>query len=72
MPLWCARAFAAFHASWFSFFSTFFSTFAAAPLAVYLKKDTTLGLTRQQLQYGNLASVTANIICRFLMGIVRD
>jgi len=62
----------AFHASWFGFFSTFFSTFAAAPLAVYLKKDTTLGLTREQLQYGNLASVTANIICRFLMGIVCD
>jgi NNP family nitrate/nitrite transporter-like MFS transporter len=66
----CARA--AFHAAWIGFFSTFFSTFAPAPLAATLKKDTTLGLTRIQLQYGNLASVTANIVCRFLMGIVCD
>jgi len=62
----------AFHASWFGFFSTFFSTFAAAPLAPILLKKTTLGLTRKELQYGNIASVTANIICRFLMGIVCD
>jgi len=62
----------AFHASWLGFFSTFFSTFAPAPLAATLKKPSTLGLTRQQLQYGNLASVTSNIVCRFLMGIVCD
>ena len=66
----CTRA--AFHASWLGFFSTFFSTFAPAPLAATLKKPSTLGLTRQQLQYGNLASVTSNIVCRFLMGIVCD
>ena len=62
----------AFHASWFGFFSTFFSTFAPAPLAPVLKKSTTLGLTRAQIGAGNLASVTSNIICRFLMGIVCD
>ena len=62
----------AFHASWFGFFSTFFSTFAPAPLAPVLKKSTTLGLTRKELQYGNLASVTSNIVCRFLMGLVCD
>ena len=62
----------AFHASWFGFFATFFSTFAAAPLAPILLKKETLGLTREQLQYGNIGSVTANIVCRFLMGIVCD
>ena len=62
----------AFHASWFGFFSTFFSTFAAAPLAGVLKDPSTLGLTRPQLQMGNIASVTANIVCRMLMGVVCD
>jgi len=62
----------AFHASWFGFFSTFFSTFAPAPLAPVLKKSTTLGLERSQLAMGNLMSVTSNIVCRFLMGIVCD
>ena len=62
----------AFHASWFGFFATFFSTFAPAPLAPVLKKSTTLGLKRTELAMGNLMSVTSNIICRFLMGIVCD
>ena len=62
----------AFHASWFGFFSTFFSTFAPAPLAPILKQKNTLALTRPQLQMGNLASVTSNIVCRFLMGLVCD
>merc|ERR1719460_2318194 len=62
----------AFHASWFGFFVTFFSTFAPAPLAPILKKSTTLGLTRPQLQLGGIFSVTSNIVCRFLMGLVCD
>ena len=62
----------AFHASWFGFFSTFFSTFAPAPLAPVLKRKTTLGLTRNDLATGNILSVTSNIVCRFLMGIVCD
>jgi NNP family nitrate/nitrite transporter-like MFS transporter len=62
----------AFHAAWFGFFSTFFSTFGAAPLAPVLKKATTLGMTRSEIQLGNIASVTSNIICRFIMGVVCD
>jgi nitrate/nitrite transporter NarK len=62
----------AFHAAWFGFFSTFFSTFAPAPLAPVLKKETTLALTRPQIQAGNIASVTSNIIGRFVMGVVCD
>ena len=37
-----------------------------------LKQKNTLALTRPQLQMGNLASVTSNIVCRFLMGLVCD
>ena len=62
----------AFHASWFGFFTTFFSTFAAAPLAPTLMKPSTLGLTRPQIQQGNIAAVLANIFCRLLMGLVSD
>ena len=62
----------AFYASTFAFFSTFFSTFAPAPLAKTLQKPQTLSLTRTDLYIGNMMSVTSNIICRFLMGIVCD
>ena len=62
----------AFYASTFAFFSTFFSTFAPAPLAKTLQKPQTLSLTRGDLYIGNMMSVTSNIICRFLMGIVCD
>jgi len=74
LPLWTFGRphMHAFHASWFGFFATFFSTFAPAPLAPVLKKSTTLGLKRTELAMGNLMSVTSNIICRFLMGIVCD
>ena len=50
----------------------FFSTFAPAPLAKTLQKPQTLSLTRTHLYIGNMMSVTSNIICRFLMGIVCD
>ena len=53
-------------------FSTFFSTFAPAPLAKTLTKPNTLNLTKADLYLGNILSVTSNIICRFLMGIVCD
>ena len=61
----------AFHASWFGFFATFFSTFAAAPLAPTLKQENTLGLTRNQLSLGGTLAVTSNIICRFLSARAR-
>jgi len=65
----------AFHASWFGFFATFFSTFAPAPLAGELlrpKSEGGLGITRPEIGLGNLMSVTSNIICRVLMGLVCD
>ena len=62
----------AFHASWFGFFSTFFSTFAPAPLAPMFKSEATLGLKRADLVAGNLCSVSSNIFMRVVMGIVCD
>jgi NNP family nitrate/nitrite transporter-like MFS transporter len=62
----------AFHASWFAFFSTFFSTFAAAPLGAILKSKTTLGLTRSDIGNGNISSVASNIAGRLVMGFICD
>ena len=62
----------AFHASWFGFFSTFFSTFAPAPLAPMFKSEATLNLQRADLVAGNLCSVSSNIVMRFVMGVVCD
>jgi len=60
----------AFHASWFGFFSTFFSTFAAAPLAKFIKSD--LKLTKDDLYLGNITSVAGTILARLVMGTVCD
>jgi nitrate/nitrite transporter NarK len=61
-----------FHASWMGFFSTFFSTFAPAPLAAYLKREDTLGLTAMDIGNGNIASVAVTIIFRVIVGVVCD
>lgn len=62
----------AFHASWFGFFSTFFSTFAPAPLATVLKKPNTLNLTLDQIGNANIVSVATTIVTRLCMGVVCD
>merc|ERR1719337_660733 len=61
-----------FHASWMGFFSTFFSTFAPAPLAAYLKREDTLGLTAMDVGNGNIASVAVTIIFRVIVGVICD
>merc|ERR1719178_510125 len=61
-----------FHASWMGFFATFFSTFAPAPLAAYLKREDTLGLSAMDIGNGNIASVAVTIIFRVLVGVVCD
>jgi NNP family nitrate/nitrite transporter-like MFS transporter len=61
-----------FHASWMGFFSTFFSTFAPAPLAAYLKREDTLGLSAMDIGNGNIASVAVTIIFRVIVGVVCD
>ena len=65
----------AFHASWFGFFTTFFSTFAAAPLMPYIKKDTPNmpgGLTKDDIYAANISSVAGTIVARLIMGTVCD
>ena len=65
----------AFHASWFGFFVTFFSTFAAAPLGPTLKESKDLGglgLTPKEWAAGNMASVSGTIIFRLITGTICD
>ena len=63
----------AFHASWFGFFTTFFSTFAAAPLMPYIKKNGTgLGLSKDDIYSANISSVAGTIVARLIMGTVCD
>lgn len=62
----------AFHTSWFNFFAGFVSTFAAAPLTAYMEKESSLNLTKQDIGYGSIASVSGTIVLRALMGYVMD
>lgn len=60
----------AFHTSWFGFFSSFFSTFAAAPLVAYIKDD--LNLEKADIGNANIASVAGTIVFRLMMGWICD
>jgi len=60
----------AFHTSWFGFFASFFSTFAAAPLMAYIKPA--LNLTKNEIKSANVASVGGTIFFRLLMGWICD
>ena len=44
----------------------------AAPLMVYMKKKTSLNLTKPQIGTGNILAVAANIVARFCTGIICD
>merc|ERR1719393_1176320 len=59
----------AFHVSWWGFF---FSLFAAAPLMVYMKKPTSLNLTKSEIATGNICAVAANIVMRATTGFLCD
>jgi len=62
----------AFHVSWFAFFSSFFSMFAAAPLISYIRKPTALDLTKSQIGSANIAAVSTNIVMRAVTGFICD
>ena len=62
----------AFHTSWWGFFSSFFSMFAAAPLMAYMKKASSLNLSKKQIGQGNIAAVSTNIVMRAITGFICD
>ena len=45
---------------------------AAAPLMVYMKKETSLNLSKSEIGTGNILAVSANIVARFCTGIICD
>jgi len=45
---------------------------AAAPLMVYMKKETSLNLSKSEIGTGNILAVAANIVARFCTGIICD
>lgn len=60
----------AFHLSWMAFFSCFFAWFGIAPLMKVIRED--LHLTKEQVGYCIIASVTATIFARLLIGRLCD
>ena len=67
----CAKPhMAAFHTSWFGFFSSFYSTFAAAALYPYIKPDLDLSPAEWGIS-GNMA-VGGTIFFRLAMGWICD
>jgi len=60
----------AFHLSWMAFFSCFFAWFGIAPLMKVIRED--LALTKEQVGYCIIASVTATIFARLLIGRLCD
>ena len=60
----------AFHTSWFGFFASFYSTFAAASLAPYIIPD--LNLTDWEWGFSGVAAVMGTIFFRLVMGWLCD
>ena len=60
----------AFHTSWFGFFSSFYSTFAAASLVAYIKPD--LGMSDLEWGLSGTMAVFGTIFFRLVMGWVCD
>jgi NNP family nitrate/nitrite transporter-like MFS transporter len=61
-----------FQTTWFGFFSSFFSMFAAAGLMAYMRDETSLNLTKKQIGTGNICAVSSNIIMRAVTGFLCD
>jgi len=62
----------AFWAATLGFFTTFFSTFAAAPLMAYIKKEDSLDLVKGDIVNSAVASVAGTIGMRLITGWLCD
>ena len=60
----------AFHIAWIGFFMAFLAWFAVAPLLPVIKKD--LKLSKNDIFDSNIASVTATVLTRFIVGPLCD
>lgn len=60
----------AFHMSWFAFFLCFFAWFGIAPLMPIVREE--LGLTKQQIGWSIIGSVTITVVFRLLIGRLCD
>mgnify|MGYP002633993180 CR=1 FL=1 len=60
----------AFHTSWFGFFTSFYSTYAAAPLVAYIMPD--LKLTEFEWGISGTFAVMGTIFFRLAMGVICD
>ena len=60
----------AFHMSWFAFFLCFFAWFGIAPLMAVVREE--LSLTKEQVGWSIIASVTATILARLAIGWLCD
>src|SRR5688572_5302605 len=59
-----------FHTTWLMFFVCFFGWFGLAPLMPTIRED--LGLTKSQVGYTIIASVSSTIIARLIIGRLCD
>ena len=59
-----------FHMTWFAFFSAFFAWFGIAPLMVVIREE--MHLTKDQVGWAIIASVSATVFARFFIGWLCD
>ncbi|MEO2049775.1 MAG: NarK family nitrate/nitrite MFS transporter [Pirellulales bacterium] len=60
----------AFHMSWFAFFLCFFAWFGIAPLMAVVREE--LSLTKEQVGWSIIASVTVTVLARLAIGWLCD
>jgi MFS transporter, NNP family, nitrate/nitrite transporter len=59
-----------FHMTWFAFFAAFFAWFGIAPLMIVVRDE--LNLTKSQVGWTIIASVTVTVFARFFIGWLCD